>query len=109
MGNAAAPAATATATATATAAVPTTTTAAAAVPPVTTLPNGGANLDKGRDLGASKLRTGCQEHAKKSLACKVSHPELYEMECKALFDVYKECKKNEHEALIAERRKRFNN
>jgi hypothetical protein len=99
MGNAAAPAAAA--------AVPptTTATAAAAVPPVPTLPN----LDKGRDLGASKLRTGCKEHAEKSLACKVSHPELYEMECKALFDVYKECKKNEHEALIAERRKRFNN
>ena len=84
-------------------------TPSAAAPPV--LPaaaNGGANLDKGRDLGASKLRTGCKEHAQRSLACKVTHPELYEMECKALFDVYKECKKNEHDALIAERRKRFN-
>ena len=104
MGNAAAPAAAA-AVPPITTATATTTAAAAAVPPMPTLPN----LDKGRDLGASKLRTGCKEHAEKSLACKVSHPELYEMECKALFDVYKECKKNEHEALIAERRKRFNN
>ena len=64
------------------------------------------NLDKGRDMEASKLRTGCGELAKRSYACLEKNQDN-NAACQSFFEAYKECRKNEHDALIAERRKRF--
>lgn len=56
--------------------------------------------------GASKLTTGCKSLANDSYKCLELNPSNGLEVCKPAFDAYKECRKNEHNAIIEERRKK---
>jgi hypothetical protein len=66
--------------------------------------NSPVNEDVGKDYNASKLRGECQELAAVSYKC--LEKGNYDA-CKPFFEEYKNCRKNEHETMIANRRKRF--
>jgi len=64
------------------------------------------NSDVGKDMNTSKLRTNCSELAKKSYDC-LEKCRGDNTKCQPYFDAYKDCRKEEHTKMIAERRAKY--
>lgn len=64
------------------------------------------NQATGMDMKASKMRTECSKLAQASYKCLEQNPGNNSA-CQQYFDVYKECRKNEHTRIVEDRRKKF--
>ncbi len=66
----------------------------------TTLPDGGYTTN----TSSSKLQTDCKEQHMNSLQCIQDNYETKDVSCLEYFKVYKECRKNEHAAILERNR-----
>ena len=54
----------------------------------------------------SKLKTECSDLGKTAIKCKLESGEDAITKCSKFYEVYKACRKQEHERIIDERRKK---
>jgi hypothetical protein len=54
-------------------------------------------------MHASKLQTDCQQQHRNSLQCIQDNYENKDIACQKYFDLYKECRKNEHASILEKR------
>jgi hypothetical protein len=66
----------------------------------TVLPDGGHTTN----TSASKLQTDCKKQHMNSLQCIQDNYETKDVACQKYFDLYKECRKNEHAAILERNR-----
>ena len=64
------------------------------------LPEGGYTTK----TNASKLQTDCKQQHMNSLQCIQDNYETKDTACQKYFDLYKECRKNEHAAILERNR-----
>jgi hypothetical protein len=67
-----------------------------------TPPNGKSLPDGGytTNTSASKLQTDCKVQQMNSLQCIQDHYETKDVACRTYFDLYNECRKQEHAAIL---------